>query len=47
MVLEASAESQRKVKLQYSIMEISVRVETLDLARHWPAIHHDLMNLPN
>lgn len=35
------------LKITYSILGIPVRIQTLDLARPWRAIHDDIMQLPN
>jgi 5-methylcytosine-specific restriction enzyme subunit McrC len=37
----------RPLKLNYSILGIPVRVQTIDLARPWQEIHEEILNLPN
>jgi hypothetical protein len=37
----------RALKLNYSILGIPVRVQTIDLARPWQEIHNEIMSLPN
>jgi len=43
---DRNTHERQKILLSYSILGIPMRIQTLDLARQWQAIHDDLMKLP-